>query len=108
MLRYHLDEHLPSEIAHGLRRRQIECSTTNEAGLIAASDDKQLDYAIQEQRVLVTHDRDFVRMNTRRPDHFGIVLLTGDRHFGAVIRDLETLAGTGATNDMRGVLMYLD
>ena len=108
MLRYHLDEHLPSEIASGLRRRLIECSTTNEAGLAAASDDEQLDYAIQERRGLVTHDRDFVRINARRRDHFGIVLLTGNRHFGAVIKDLEIFAGISATDDMRGVLMYLD
>jgi predicted nuclease of predicted toxin-antitoxin system len=108
VLRYHLDEHLPSEIANGLRRRQIECSTTNEAGLVAASDDEQLNYATREQRVLVTHDRDFVRVHARRPDHFGIVLLTGNRHFGAVIKDLEVFAGISAIDDMRGVLMYLD
>ena len=85
----------------------IDCSTTGEAGLIEATDDEQLDFAIQEQRVLVTSDRDFVRINQQRPNHFGIILLTGDRHFGAVVKDLETLATMSTSLEMCGILMSL-
>ena len=44
-IRYHLDEHMDTAIAVGLRRRGIDVATTIEAGLLRASDPKQIAFA---------------------------------------------------------------
>ena len=59
-MRFHLDEHLPHAIAEGLRRRGIDVTTTVEAGLRGASDDVHLAYALEQRRVIVTNDPDFL------------------------------------------------
>jgi predicted nuclease of predicted toxin-antitoxin system len=46
VIRYHLDEHVPSAVADGLRRRGIEASTTVDAGLRSATDETHLAYAL--------------------------------------------------------------
>lgn len=55
-IRFHLDENCPKAVADGLRRRGIEVSTTPGAGLLAATDDDQLEYARVEGRVIFTQD----------------------------------------------------
>ncbi|MEH2158597.1 DUF5615 family PIN-like protein [Nostoc sp.] len=47
-------------IAKGLRRRGIDVTTTSETGLIVASDGEQLYFAMSQNRVIFTHDDDFV------------------------------------------------
>ena len=64
-MRFHLDEHLPHAIAEGLRRRGIDVTTTVEAGLRGASDDVHLAYALEQQRVIVTNDLDFLVLANR-------------------------------------------
>lgn len=64
-IRFHLDEHLDPDIARALRRYGIDVTTTVEAGLRTQSDFAQLDFATREQRVLVTHDADFLRLAER-------------------------------------------
>jgi predicted nuclease of predicted toxin-antitoxin system len=54
-IRFHLDEHVASTVALGLRLRAIDVSTTSEEGLIAATDEQQLSFAAAQGRVLVTH-----------------------------------------------------
>lgn len=41
-MRFHLDEHVAHAIAHGLRRRGIDVTTTVETGLLSAPDDDHL------------------------------------------------------------------
>ena len=62
-IRYHLDEHVATAVAVGLRSRGVDVTTTVEAGLMRASDLDQLAYARAERRVLVTHDADFLRLH---------------------------------------------
>src|SRR4051812_6789812 len=53
-IRFHLDEHCPTALADGLRRRGIDVSTTPEAGLMHATDEVQLAFALREGRVIFT------------------------------------------------------
>jgi hypothetical protein len=88
-IRFHLDEQVDVAIARALRRYGVDVTTTVEAGLRAASDKEQLAYARREQRVLVTHDADFLRLATADSDHAGIAFCprTG-RSIGDIIRSL--------------------
>src|SRR5438552_4830896 len=59
-IRFHLDEHCPTALAAGLRRRGVDVTTTPEAGLLHASDEEHLAFAQREVRVLFTQDEDFL------------------------------------------------
>ncbi len=71
-LRFHLDEQVDSAIAIGLRRHGIDVTTTVEAGLRTQVDEAHLEFARQEQRVIVTHDDDLHRIASRTSEHPGI------------------------------------
>lgn len=107
-LRFHLDENLASEIAAGLKRRLLDCTTTSEVGLCGASDDEQLAFAMREKRVIVTADKDFLRIASRRSDHCGIAFCHRDQHFGHLIRQLEIMASSVSQEEMQGVIRFFN
>ena len=50
-IRFHLDECCDPSIADGLRRRNIEVTTSQEAGLLEAEDEQQAAYGLAQDRV---------------------------------------------------------
>jgi predicted nuclease of predicted toxin-antitoxin system len=88
-IRYHLDEHCPTALAEGLRRRGINVTTTAEAGLQAASDEEHVAFALREGRVSFTQDEDFLAINAAGVPHAGIAYChQGTRSIGEIIRGL--------------------
>lgn len=71
-IRFHLDENVDPAIADGLRHRGVDVTTTGQADLRGASDEKQLEFALSEGRVLVTHDEDFLIIARHGVLHGGI------------------------------------
>lgn len=107
-MRFHLDEHVASAIAAGLRRRGIDVTTTADAGLLSAADEDHLAFATRERRVIVTQDSDFLRNAARDPAHFGVVYHPqGKRTFGELIRHLALMHDVMADDEMRGRVEYL-
>ena len=51
-IRFHLDENVDPAVADGLRRRGVDATTTQLAGLLHAPDDAQLAFALAERRLL--------------------------------------------------------
>ncbi|MCA0456644.1 MAG: DUF5615 family PIN-like protein [Chloroflexi bacterium] len=70
---FYLDENMPREVADGLRTRNIDVITTPEAGHIGFKDEQQIAYALQENRVFVTQDEDFLILHSKQVPHAGIV-----------------------------------
>jgi predicted nuclease of predicted toxin-antitoxin system len=62
-IRFHLDENCHRAVAEGLRRRGIEVTTTPDVGLMSATDEQQIAFALTEGRVIFTQDRDFLRLH---------------------------------------------
>ena len=60
-IRFHLDENCDPRIAAGLALHGVEATTTRQAGLLHASDEAHVAYALAQGRVIVTHDPDFLR-----------------------------------------------
>jgi predicted nuclease of predicted toxin-antitoxin system len=71
-IRFHLDENCHPAIAEGMRRRGVDVTTTPEVGLLPASDEKQIAYALPLGRVIFTQDRDFLRLHAAVVPHAGI------------------------------------
>ena len=72
-IKFHLDENVEGAIAEGLRRRNIDATATPEVGLLGASDEEQVAFALLQGRVIFTHDADFLRLHRRGAEHAGIV-----------------------------------
>jgi len=71
-IRFHLYEHISAHIAQGLRRRNIDVTTTADAGLVGASDGAHLEFATASGRIVVTQDDDFLRLHGQGVAHAGI------------------------------------
>lgn len=72
-IRFHLDENMHTAVAHGLRQRGIDVTTTADVNMIGASDSQQLAHAAATNRVLVTHDDDLLRLHHQGVSHAGLV-----------------------------------
>jgi predicted nuclease of predicted toxin-antitoxin system len=107
-IRFHLDENVNSAIANALRRYGIDVTTTVEAGLMSASDPTQLDQAVQEGRVIVTHDRDFLALAMSGHPHEGIAYChSNSRSIGEIIGALKLIYDCSTPDEMRNQVEYL-
>ena len=88
-IRFHLDEQVEGSIGEGLKRRNIDVTTTPEAGLLGASDEEQLAFAMLQQRVIFTQDDDFLAIHQQGVEHCGIVYShQNSRSIGEIVRGL--------------------
>jgi predicted nuclease of predicted toxin-antitoxin system len=107
-MRFHLDEHIPSSVADGLRRRGIDVTTTLQAGLSGAMDRAHLVYARESSRVILTQDEDFLAMAAAGMEHSGIVFCSqGARTVGQIIEFLLLLDGCLSETEMRNHIEFV-
>jgi hypothetical protein len=107
-IRYHLDEHVPTAIAIGLRRRGIDVTTTVEAGLTSASDEAQLAFAVAERRIIVTRDPDFLILSANGAMHAGIAFAPKTaRSIGRIVLSLVHLHRMQTAEAMQNRIEYL-
>jgi hypothetical protein len=88
-IKYYTDEHIPSAVVAGLRRRGINVLTTVEAGMLGATDEPQLALATGQQRVLFTQDDDFLSLHATGIEHTGIVYAHQGASIGYMVRGLH-------------------
>ena len=79
-IRFHLDEHVPSAIAAGLRSYGVDVATASDAGLLSADDRENMATALRGNRVIVTHDRHFLRHAASGVEHAGIAYCHQDKY----------------------------
>lgn len=83
-------------------------TTSTDAQLVGAADSEQFAYALSEQRVLFTHDPDFLRPEFTSQDHAGIVYSQKDsKSIGEVVRFLALLHDVLSAEEMRNQIEYL-
>jgi hypothetical protein len=110
--RLHLNEHLSPDIAIQLRRRGFDVTSSQEADLLRASDTRQLEFAISQQRaILTTNFSDFVVLHEEylgaRRQHWGIVLTTQEPIW-FMMRCLLRMLGTISAAELRNQLRWLN
>ena len=107
-IRFHLDEHVHPGIAIGLRAYGVDVTTTFEAGLAGQGDPDQLAFAVQESRVLVTHDSDFLRLQPGASKHGGIAYCHQQKYsVGQLLRMLYLVYQSYTKEEMNGRVEYL-
>ena len=106
--RLQIDEHIPLAVAQGLRRRGIDVSTAGEADLLGAPDTEYLVRSQVEGRVLVTHDRDFLRLHQSQQQHAGIAYCEqGTRSIGELVAGLLLIYEVLDFSEMIGQVEFL-
>jgi uncharacterized protein with PIN domain len=107
-IKFHLDEHIDSAVATGLRLRGVDVTTTIEQGLDGTSDSRQLAFAHAQGRVLVTCDSDFIVLARSGVPHAGIVFWPArHRRLGQVVLDLVLLSRVVNAEEMAGHVEFL-
>ena len=107
-IRYLVDEHVAKAVATGLRKRGIDVVTLVDAGLLGAEDKDLLTFAEEEDRVMVTQDRDFLRLAAEAEgDHPGVAYAPQGRSMGELVRLLDLLTQVSDAGEMRGRVEYI-
>jgi hypothetical protein len=111
-LGFYMDEHVPSAVTNGLRRRGVDVLTVQEDGRRRRPDPELLDRAAELSRVAVTMDDDFLAEATRRQRagaSFAGVVYTRQSaiSIGRCIQDLELIAKASDLADYASRVEYL-
>lgn len=108
IIKFYLDENVTDEIADGLRTRGIDVLTTAEAGNKGLMDNEQLSFAKEQSRVIITHDRDFLRLDSENVDHAGIAYCAKQsRTVKHMLRRLITIHRDFTAKDMANHIEFL-
>jgi hypothetical protein len=76
--------------------------------LSGADDPEHIEFALRENRVIVTHDRDFPRWHASGVKHAGIAYCYQQKYsIGELVRALLLLRGCLSAEEMAGTLEYL-
>lgn len=109
--RLYLDEDVSTLLAALLRSRGFEARTTQEAGNLTATDERQLEYATRHNLVLLTHNRtDFEELATQYlkegKRHAGIIISVR-RHPHDILRRLLALLNHNTSDELADNVWYL-
>jgi hypothetical protein len=92
----------------GLRLRGIDVTTSTDAGLIGAGDEAQLAFALTQQHVIVSHDRDLLRLHAAGVAHAGIAYCDLQaRSIGDIIRHLCLMHDCLTADEVSGQVEYV-
>lgn len=89
--KFYLNESVNIAVVNGLIRRDVEAISAKDVGNLGLSDEEQLNYAVKNNLVIVTHDADFLSM-AMNFKHKGIVYIHQQKYgIGDLIRRLKLL-----------------
>ena len=106
-VRFYTDEHVAKAVTTGLRLRGVDVMTVPDAGMLAASDEQQLAFALAERRVIFTQDDDFLRLAAQDHAHAGIVYAPQQTPIGSIVRDLLLIYHVLTAEEMVGAVEFL-
>ena len=95
-------------VARGLRRAELDVITTAEAGLLGTPDTAQLAHAHRTGRIMVTQDRDYLRLHHLGTPHSGIAYSPRDsRSISELVEMLMLIDAVYEPEEMIGHLEYI-
>lgn len=75
-MRFLTDENVATSVVSALRRNDYDVKDIKEEGLFGLSDAKVLELANKEDRIIITHDKDFSNLlNNPHQKYSGVILL---------------------------------
>ncbi len=114
-VRLYLDRHIKKQLAIDLRERGFDVLTTEEASKDTAPDDEQLEFAVKENRAIVTFNiRDFAPLHEQWTEaervHSGIIVSQqlGSRQYGLLLARMLRLLDRFSAEQMSNNLVHLE
>ncbi len=111
-LSLYTNESVPIAIVTGLQRRGINATCARDSGNLGLTDPQQLEFAVINQKVVFTHDADFIRLAHEYLEqgrfHWGIIYVHQDKlSLGECTRRLKELAEIFELDDFQNHLEFL-
>ena len=111
-IKLYRDVHVRLAVTEGLRVREVDVLTAQEDKAAQLTDVDLLNRASSLERVLFTHDRDFLREASERQQRgqffAGIIYAHQiDATIGQCLHDLEIIAKAGNPEDLANQVMHL-
>ena len=106
-VRYYTDENVSRAVINGLRQRNVDVLSVPEAGMLSASDEEHLAFALEQARVIFTHDDDFLKLAASGEKHAGIVYGSQPMLIGDIIRGLMLIYNVLEPMDMQNHVEFL-
>lgn len=106
-LKFYTDEHVAKAVVSGLRQRGVDVVTLIDRGLLGADDERHLELAVAEKRVVFTQDADFLRLHASGNEHCGIVYAPQGTPIGDIIRGLMLIYQVLNSGDMMNHVEFL-
>jgi len=107
-VRFYFDQHIPSLVSRGLRQRDVDVLTAQEAGRCGMTDSDQLEFAAAEERVLVTFDADYLQLAASGIAHCGIAYCHATKYSqGQLLQVLLMLHGVMDRGSMQSHVEFL-
>jgi len=107
LISFYMDEHVPTAVSQGLRRRGADVLTAQEAGMRGSSDEEHLTLAASEGRTIFTQDADFLRLHASNRAHSGIVYAPQGTPVGAMLQALVLIHDVLRPQEMAGRVEFV-
>ena len=104
-----MDEHIGAAIVKGLMARGVAMSLLQEGKscTVGAPDERHMEWAKTEARVIVTRDDDFIKLHAAGFRHTGIVLVSQNATIGETIQGLMLIYQVLNADDMDGQVEFV-
>lgn len=111
-LAFYMDVNIPRAISDGLRARDVDVLTAQEDGAGRMADKDLLDRASALNRIVFTHDQDFLREAEQRQSKgipfAGVIFVRQERvSIGECVSDLELAATVGQSAELANRVEFL-
>lgn len=106
-IRFYTDENVSRAVISGLRQRGVDVLSVPEADMLSASDEEHLMFALEQERVIFTHDDDFLKLAASGVKHAGVVYSPQQLATGDIIRGLMLIYEVLEPEDMRNQVEFL-
>jgi len=108
VLRFYLDENVQVAVAVELKKHGIDAVTVRDLGLLGDDDLSHLRRAAEQDRVLCTYDKDFLRLAADGVEHAGIIFGLKEIHtIGRWVNRLKNMHENYVMADMQNHVEYL-
>lgn len=108
----YLNEHLSPRLAAQLRRYGFDAVSSQEARMLSRDDKDQLEFAVSEERAVVTFNfNDFVVLNenyiVEGKDHWGIILSSAES-MNVLLHRLLRLLNSVSASELKNQVRWLN
>lgn len=101
-----LDEHIPMGVVEALKDRNIGVVTVYDLEIDGCLDSRVLEEAVEQNRVIVTQDSDFLKLDSNEK-YFGVLYLTKPLSLGDLTREIIGFVNELDAEDMQNSVVYI-